>query len=109
MHGRADGPVLVGMDVNNGFAAAIAHSVGPSGYGTLGDDVGSTVGTDGMAVGTYVGGVTVGSGVGHGDTGQWLPVIVVALTTSLQLLDKCKLDFCTEKSAVIELGTEPVR
>ena len=108
MHGRADGHVLVGMDVNNGFAAAIAHSVGPSGYGTLGDDVGSTVGTDGMAVGTYVGGVTVGSGVGHGDTGQWLP-IVVAPSTSPQLFDTCKYDLCTANNAVIELGTDPVR
>ena len=73
--------------------------------------MGTYVGLDGSAVGTYVGseGVTVGVTVGHGDTAQWLPVVVVPLTTSPQLFDRRRYDFCTENSAVIELGTEPVR
>ena len=95
-----------------GFAAAIAHSAGPSEYGTLGDTVGTCDGSDGAADGAYVGsdGVTVGVGVGHGDTGQFVPV-AVPLMTNPQLFDNLRSEDRDEdeNSPVMESGTEPVR
>ena len=107
--------ILVGIAVNDGLAAAIAQSAGPSGYRYVGTAEGVYVGFVGAAVGDHVGsdGVIVGTGDGHIDTGQCVPSVFVALITSPQLSYSCNNDPFTSppvrNSAVIELGTVPVR